>query len=141
MERDADLSAIAKHNFEAFGLKHVLCRHADASEYLSEVDSVDLIFIDPARRDSHGGKTVSIADCTPNLIDLQKEFKAKSKSALIKLSPMLDITQAIRDLDDVVAVYVVSVRNECKEILLKTDYVSGQSAQLEVHCINLLSNN
>lgn len=141
IERDSDLSQIAEHNFRALGMDNVTCHAMDAVTYLSGADNLDLIFIDPARRDSHGEKTVSIADCTPNLLELQKLFRQKSKGALIKLSPMLDLTQAIRDLDDVVAVYVVSVRNECKEVLLKTDYVSVQSDRLDVHCINLLPNN
>lgn len=141
IEQNAELSAISAHNFKALNRLNVLCLNMSAEEALREVDSLDLIYIDPARRDEYGGKIVSIADCTPNVMELQELFSSKTKQALIKLSPMLDITQAVRELTHVTDVYVVSMRNECKELLIKTDYSSQKVNNISIHCVNLLADN
>ena len=83
----------------------------------TEQSGVTCIYLDPARRDNHGGKVFRIEDCTPNIIDLLPKKKQKSTILMIKLSPMLDITAALRSLGEGWQVHVVAVRNEVKELL------------------------
>ena len=83
----------------------------------TERSGVTCIYLDPARRDNHGGKVFRIEDCTPNIIDLLPLLQQKSTVLMIKLSPMLDITAALRSLGEGWQVHVVAVRNEVKELL------------------------
>ena len=77
-----------------------------------------LIYLDPARRGDHGQKLVSIADCQPNVIEPLPQMFALTDKVVVKLSPMLDITRAIGELPHIEKLYVISVGNECKELLL-----------------------
>lgn len=104
------------------------------------MDPVDCIFIDPARRDGHGGKTVAIGDCEPDIAALEELLLRKARHVLVKLSPMLDLTLALNDLKHVHQAHIVSVGNECKELLL----LLGQGESLPtddvpIHCINFTS--
>lgn len=71
VERQEALCEIARHNFPALGLDHISVCHEDSIRYLQEMESVDWIFIDPARRDGRGGKTVAISDCEPDVSALE----------------------------------------------------------------------
>ncbi|GHT53128.1 hypothetical protein AGMMS49982_15300 [Bacteroidia bacterium] len=134
VEHDADLAAIAAHNFAVLGLP-VRTHMADAVEYLRAMQPVDCIYIDPARRDGGGKKLMCIADCSPDVAKMQDLLLEKAQSVLIKLSPMLDISAALKDLKSMAEIHVVSVDNECKELLflLKRDF-SGEPL---VVCANI----
>lgn len=98
------------------------------------MEHVDVIFLDPARRDQHGGRTYGIADCTPNVIELLPLLREKADCIILKLSPMLDWRKAVDDLKCVSEVHIVSVDNECKEMLL---VIKGQySDALRLVCVN-----
>ncbi|MGN0035631.1 MAG: RsmD family RNA methyltransferase [Bacteroidaceae bacterium] len=118
VERQAELCEIAKHNFTLLGLPHVEVVHAEAEEFLHRLDHADCIFLDPARRDDHGEKTFAIEDCTPNVKLMAGLLQEKASCVVVKLSPMLDLTKAWLDLPSTNEVHVVSVNNECKELLL-----------------------
>ena len=77
-----------------------------------------LLVLDPARRDGHGGKTVAISDCEPDVTVLEPLLVDKAKKVMVKLSPMLDLSLALNELKTVRAVHIVAVNNECKELLL-----------------------
>jgi hypothetical protein len=101
------------------------------------------LFIDPARRDEHGGRTYGIADCTPKVLEMLDEMLDKADRVMIKLSPMLDWRKAVSDLGKVNEVHIISVDNECKELLLEVKSeklkVKSISPSLRVVCVNLLS--
>ena len=118
IERQEALCELAVHNFALLGLKQIRVHCADAIEYLRQMDPVDCLFLDPARRDSHGGKTVDIADCEPDISKLESLLVAKGKRVMIKLSPMLDITKAFRALKCISQIHIVAVNNECKELII-----------------------
>ena len=118
VERQEALCSIARHNFLLLGLNHIEVHHADGVEFLKQLDSADCIFLDPARRDKNGGKTVSVADCEPDAGMLEPLLLEKAPTVLLKLSPMLDISLALQALPHTSAVHIVSVSNECKETLL-----------------------
>ena len=96
-----------------------------------------LIYLDPARRGDHGQKLVSIADCQPNVIELLPQMFELTDKVVVKLSPMLDITRAINELPHIEKLYVISVGNECKELLLFIN--KKYNAETQIHAINLKS--
>ena len=139
VEQQAHLCAISSSNYPFLGLSHVSIVCGDATDYLHQMDHADLLFIDPARRDVHGGRTFGIADCTPNVLKMMDEMKAKADRILIKLSPMLDWRKAVDDIGrGVSSVHIVSVDNECKELLIEVQ--KGECEGVRIVCVNLLSN-
>ena len=137
VEQNAELCRIATHNFSQPTPalpkgKAINVHNCSAEDFLSSHNGeaargYDLIFIDPARRDSHGGKVFRLEDCTPNVVDLLPTLLAHGKRVMIKLSPMLDLTQAVTSLSQVSwDIYVVAIKNEVKELLL----LSGGSGRI-----------
>ena len=130
VEQREELVEAARHNFPLLGLADAQIVHGDGVEYLrslplTEGDNrvLDLIFLDPARRDAHGGKTVLIEDCEPNVAELLPLLRAKARYTMVKLSPMLDVHRAIATLHAispgcVEEVHVFASGGECKDLLL-----------------------
>ena len=163
VERQAHLCEAAKENFGRLGLKNAIVKNGDGIEVLhsfhpkkkdaaSDDDSLGitydqprsllktnlglkLIFIDPARRDDAGNKVVSLKDCTPDVTVLQEEMLSKADYVIIKLSPMLDWHRAISELSHVREVHIISVNNECKELLLVLS-ARNMGENLRIYCIN-----
>lgn len=163
VERQAHLCEAAKENFGCLGLKNAIVKNGDGIEVLhsfhpkkkdaaSADDSLGItydqprsllktnlglkiIFIDPARRDDAGNKVVSLKDCTPDVTVLQEEMLSKADYVIIKLSPMLDWHRAISELSHVREVHIISVNNECKELLLVLS-ARNMSENLRIYCIN-----
>ena len=178
VERQAHLCEAAKENFGRLGLKNAIVKNGDGIEVLHSFASkkeaaasdslgitedqsqsllktnlgLKLIFIDPARRDDAGNKVVSLKDCTPDVTVLQEEMLSKADYVIIKLSPMLDWHRAISELNCVKEVHIISVNNECKELLLvlsarnmggmeasSADGAAGEVkhvGNLRIYCIN-----
>lgn len=134
VEKQIELCQLAHHNFSALQLPGIKVINGDGVEFLHQTTPVDCIFIDPARRNEHGGKTVLLADCTPDVSELEELLTTKADTTLIKLSPMLDISLALKELKSTIAVHILSVHNECKELL----FVLNKQPQvtIPVHCIN-----
>ncbi len=138
VEQNAELCRIAAHNFQRPTPtlpkgKEIYVHNTTAEEFLKDHLSAisnhlyDLIFLDPARRDSYGGKVFRLEDCTPNVVELLPALLTHGKRIMIKLSPMLDITQAVTTLSQVTwDIYVVAIKNEVKEVLL----MSGGAGQI-----------
>ena len=133
VEQQAPLCAISSENFKLLGLNHIEVICADGIDYLHQLEHADLIFLDPARRDDHGARTYGIADCTPNVLELRDELFEKADRVMLKLSPMLDWRKAVEDLGHVNEVHIVSVDNECKELLL---ILSKEKKPLKLLCVN-----
>ena len=177
VERQAHLCEAAKENFERLGLKNAIVKNGDGIEVLhsfhpkkkdaaSDDDSLGItydqprsllktnpglkiIFIDPARRDDAGNKVVSLKDCTPDVTVLQEEMFSKADYVIIKLSPMLDWHRAVSKLSHVREVHIISVNNECKELLLvlsarnmgdmeasSADGEVKHAGNLRIYCVN-----
>ena len=178
VERQAHLCEAAKENFGRLGLKNAIVKNGDGIEVLhsfalkkddaaseslgiTEEQSrsllktslgLKLIFIDPARRDDAGNKVVSLKDCTPDVTLLQEEMLSKADYVIIKLSPMLDWHRAVSELNCVQEVHIISVNNECKELLLvlsarnmgemeasSADGAAGEvkhAGNLRIYCVN-----
>lgn len=160
VERQAHLCEAAKENFGRLGLKNAIVKNGDgievlhsfalkkddaASESLGTIEAqsqsllktnlgLKLIFIDPARRDDAGNKVVSLKDCTPDVTLLQEEMLSKADYVIIKLSPMLDWHRAVSELNCVKEVHIISVNNECKELLLVLS--ARNMGNLRIYCVN-----
>ncbi len=134
VERNADLCNIARQNFSVLQLSHIEVRNEEAQEFLDKTESVDCIFIDPARRNESGGKTVAISDCEPDVAAIAPQLLRKSKRVMVKLSPMLDLSLALQALPQTTAVHIVSVNNECKELILILE--NSVVTDVPIACIN-----
>jgi 16S rRNA G966 N2-methylase RsmD len=118
VERQAELCALATHNYKALNRNHIEVINAETEQYLAEMDHVDWVFIDPARRSSSGNKVVLLSDCEPDVSALSPLLLQKATRIMIKLSPMMDITAAVKQLPTTSEIHIISVDNECKEVLL-----------------------
>ena len=138
VERQENLCETAKHNFGLLGLPQAQVIHAAAEQVLADVTTdpaSTLLYLDPARRDDKSARTYAIADCTPNVLDLLPGLFKTGHHILIKLSPMLDWHKAVIDLGDQVAeVHIVSVGNECKELLILMD--ADHNGEPAIYCVN-----
>ena len=140
VERNEELCRIAQHNFQIANKPiHVhntsaedfLAQYSMAGSVSSDVKKEVVVYLDPARRDAHGGKVFRIEDCEPNVIKLLPSLRAISSTILIKFSPMLDITSALQSLGNEWDVHVVALHNEVKEII----FVTGNN---RIHAVNIL---
>ena len=136
VEQQTELCDLAMHNFEVLNA-NVKVKNESAEDYLKHCEPKDCIFMDPARRDEHGRKTVSIADCTPDVSTLQDRLLQKAEKVMIKLSPMLDISKALEELHHVKEVHVVAVANECKELVFILE--RGYQGEPQFVCVNLMT--
>lgn len=134
VECQEHLCDLARHNFSILG-SEIKVWHDEAESFLTHNSHGSCIFIDPARRDIYGRKTISIADCSPNVAALQQRLLYHSPLVLIKLSPMLDIAQGLAVLTHVREVHIVAVNNECKELLFLLDV--NHEGEPQFHCVNL----
>ena len=131
---------ISVHNTTAEDFLNQITEHRlQSTDNLSTLNSKlsTLIYLDPARRGDHGQKLVSIADCQPNVIELLPQMFALTDKVVVKLSPMLDITRAINELNHIEKLYVISVGNECKELLLFIN--KNYTEETEICAVNLNS--
>ena len=140
VERNEELCRIAQHNFQIANKPiHVhntsaedfLAQYSMAGSVSSDVKKEVVVYLDPARRDAHGGKVFRIEDCEPNIIKILPSLRAISSTILIKFSPMLDITSALQSLGNEWNVHVVALHNEVKEII----FVTGNN---RIHAVNIL---
>ena len=140
VERNEELCRIAQHNFQIAN-KSIHVHNTSAEDFLaqypmagsvsSDVKKEVVVYLDPARRDAHGGKVFRIEDCEPNVIKILPFLRAISNTILIKFSPMLDITSALQSLGNEWDVHVVALHNEVKEII----FVTGNN---RIHAVNIL---
>lgn len=137
VERNKELLAIAQHNHQQLGATNISYHASDAEEMISRSNHWDFIYIDPSRRNEQAKKLVRLADTQPNVVELQTTLLEKTDHILIKTSPLLDIQAALRELKFVKTVTVISVDNECKELLF---FISKNSeSPVTIETVNILS--
>ncbi len=144
IEQQEVLCNIASHNFPLMGLQNIKIYNTACEEfwnqYVSDSTTAEkqrekiLIYLDPARRNNKGEKVFSINDCTPDVTLLQDSLLENSAYIMLKLSPMLDIAQARRQLKDISEIHIVSVKGECKELIF---VMSKDSDRQHYYCVNL----
>ncbi|HMG94244.1 MAG TPA: class I SAM-dependent methyltransferase [Chryseolinea sp.] len=122
IEPNAELLEIAKHNHVQLGVKNISYHNVVASAFLKSAHpKIDFVYLDPSRRDSHNRKVSSLASCEPNVLELLPSMFQRAQYVLLKTSPLLDITEALKQLEKVSQVSIVSVDNQCKEVLFLLD--------------------
>lgn len=122
VEQFAEIAEAAKHNFAVLNQKNITVYAENAEQFLTNSNGdYDLIYLDPARRDDRNNRVFQLTDCQPDVVRLRDLLLAKSKYVLIKTAPMLDIIQAIKQLEKVKKIWVVAAAGECKEVLYLMD--------------------
>lgn len=140
IERSEALCALAQRNFSRVCGEEgrITTVNADSVEYMAGGGTFDFIYADPARRSNTGRKLVSISDCEPDLLPHIESLLEKCKIMGVKLSPMLDISIALKELRYVECLYVISLNGECKELFaILQRNASPESDCTPIHCVNL----
>lgn len=124
IELDPELAAAARYNLADAPDVEVV--NEDSVKWLEEYDGepFDLVFIDPARRGAGNSRLYKIADCAPDVTAILPLLRAKTRRLIVKLSPMLDVTQTLRELPDTSELHIVEERGECRELLAVVDFTS-----------------
>ena len=117
VEPQQELCELFQHNSNILDINNVEIINGTMEDHLTTIGSVDMIYLDPSRRDMHGRRVVSLTDCTPNLPEWKSALLERCNILMVKLSPMIDIYQTLRDLPETYAVHVVAVEGECKEVV------------------------
>ena len=136
IEENKELFEIVKVNSNKLGLNNIKHLNDDGIEYVKKIDTViDLLYIDPSRRNKENKKVHFLSDCTP-LIDYDLiESLQNFKTILIKCSPIIDLKKTINDLKVVSKIYIVGINNEVKEVLFKLNKQSNND--IKIKCIDL----
>jgi 16S rRNA G966 N2-methylase RsmD len=137
VEQNKMLVDLLSHNFNSLKAENYLCVNADCQEYLMNVEGFDVIYLDPARRDENKNKVFEIEASQPNVLAMMDSLLSKAKRIILKLSPMVDIKQIEKSFEYISDIHIVSLKNECKEILV----VINKSVKQEInyHCVDIKS--
>jgi hypothetical protein len=140
IEYQDDLIELLKHNNRVLNSTNNVIQ-AKAEDYIKNISTVDFIYIDPARRGSKGEKTVAWENCTPNLLELLPTLLKKARFVAIKASPLIDITESLRQFKGAcTAIDIISLRNEVKELLFWLSPTNHtQIEKVPIHHFNLSS--
>jgi 16S rRNA G966 N2-methylase RsmD len=138
-EVDEHLSKIVEYNYQTLGVDNVNCVSGNGIEHLQHLNTpFDWIYIDPSRRHNSKGKVFFLSDCQPDVTKHFDVFFEHSKNILIKTSPMLDISVALKELKFVKEIHILAIKNEVKELLfsLKKNF----DKEISIHTINIDKN-
>lgn len=135
IEHDSELCSLMERNTQALGIKNIETHNEDCIKWIKEsATTFDIIYIDPARRDTNGKKVSAFEDCSPNILANLETLRSFSTWIMVKASPMIDITLAEKQLQSVVQIHIVAVHGECKEVL----FVCGdKKSETEIYCTDL----
>ena len=136
-EQNRDLVDIFKFNMQVLGEGKFRIHQGDGIEFLAGTSEIfDLIYVDPARRGGQNQKLYKLSDCEPDTVIHWPLLQSKAQTVMVKASPMMDIKQSLQELPNIQQVWVVSVKNEVKEVLLFCDK-NKEIEELAVHCVDL----
>lgn len=135
IERFQLYSEAARHNFQVLGCGNIIVRTGDSTTLLDSLEETTVFYIDPARRGEGNKRVFALADCEPDLVQLLPLLWEKAFKVIAKISPMADIRQTLSLLPETTSVHILSVKNECKELLFVLEKENRQTPQ--IHCINL----
>lgn len=137
VERNSELSKLVKHNFETLAVKNVAFYTQNSEDFLNEklnsqTQKIDVVYLDPARRNPEQKKIFQLSDSQPNVLELKSDLLKYAKIILLKTSPILDIHLVIKQMENVEKIWVVSLQNECKEVLYQIGQNKIQNPDIEV---------
>ena len=134
-EKDEELCRLARHNFSVLGRGNIEVHEGDGVRWLESqaAESIGTVYVDPARRDRHGGRVTAFEACSPDILPLLPLLRSKGRRLMVKASPMIDIHTALRQLGGASEVHIVAVGGECKEVI----FLSG-CGETQMVCANLV---
>lgn len=135
IEQNETLAAIAAYNYNIFNQNNIKVINDDSLDVINDLAQLDVIYLDPARRNKQQKKVITLEDSTPNIINIQEILLKKATYVMLKTSPMLDVHKAIRSLQFVQSVHVIAVENECKELLFVMS--KNNDKAIKIHCANI----
>lgn len=141
VEPSMPLASITAHNLNVLLPKaEILMEQGrSAAEFLENYsEKVDLVYLDPSRRNQTGGKIFQLQDCEPNVVQILPRIFEITNRVLIKTSPLLDIKLACKSLLHVKNIFILSIKNECKELLFELE--KNYTEESQIHAINLDKN-
>lgn len=139
-EVNPNLSTIVKNNYQQLKIDNIHLISGDGIEFLKTTsEKYDWIYIDPSRRDKSNNKVFLLKDCTPNIPENLELLFTKSKTILIKNSPILDLSKTIEELNFVKEIHVVAVANEVKELLFVLE--KNFKGSIQIKTINYTKKN
>lgn len=140
IEPSTELCEVFEHNAHSVGIRNIQIRQGTMEEILPTLPEVDLLYLDPSRRDGHGQRVVALTDCTPNVPEYKDALLTKARQGvLVKLSPMLDLKAAFQQLPETREIHVLAVHGECKEILFLLGHEKTEN--IEYHAVNIQGEN
>ena len=136
VEREQQLCLFMEHNARVLGFDNIAVHNVDCIEWLAQCgpDRYDMIFVDPARRLASGCRVTAFEDCTPDIMEHLGLLRSRCKCLMVKASPMIDISEACRQLGQVAEVHIVSLKGECKEVLFLCGNHDGEAV---IECVNI----
>jgi len=136
LEINDHLAESAIHNFSALGESKISVHKTDSIDFLQKAQPVDLLYIDPSRRDKKSNRKFLLHDMQPNIIEHWPMLLSKAKIIVVKLSPMLDITAAASSLSHVKRVIILASKNEVKELVIVAS-LDSEEEQIRLNTLNL----
>lgn len=136
IERFENYCDAARNNFAVLGANHIEVLQGDSREILPSLDAIDTIYVDPARRSDVNKRLFALEDCEPNILAMKESLLTKAKRLIIKISPMADVRLTMELLPETTEVHVISVKNECKELLFVLDAEKVKDDPVQLFCIN-----
>lgn len=147
IEQNPDLIKIVKHNWKILGRKADFINE-NLEDFLGSLrqaqtdkkSSFDVIYLDPARRDQQNKKKFLLEDLSPNLLEIEEKLTSVSDKIIVKLSPLIDISYLISELQNITEIQIIAVRNEVKELVLIIENKEQRTKDnVEIRCVNLES--
>lgn len=139
IERFPAYCEAARNNFSALGVDNITVMEGDSTMLIPQLPRTDVFYIDPARRGEGNKRVFALQDCEPDLPALLPELFRHAPKVIAKLSPMADIRLTLELLPGTVEVHVLSVKNECKELLFVVERDASVTSPV-IHCINYTGN-
>lgn len=130
-EINADLAPLVQHNLTLLGASNIIFHHGDSTSILENIDGIDVIYVDPSRRSDVGNRVFLFEDCEPNLVSNLDYYFKKADKIIVKAAPMLDIESAVKELGNISEIHIVSLYNECKEILFVLEKEVSKTIELK----------
>ncbi len=137
IERNEDLVSCVANNFKQLKADHIITHVGDGVKFLEELEGqADWIYLDPARRGEQNKKVFLFEDIEPDITKIKSLLFEKSTDVLVKLSPMLDLTQAMKKMAEIKKIFIVSVKNECKELIIHLNR-DNKSSDIPIVCVDI----
>lgn len=138
VEQNPGLIKIVEHNWKTLN-REANFINQNLEEFLEfNKEKFDVIYLDPARRDQNNKKKFLLEDLSPNLLEIQEKLSSISDKIIVKLSPLIDISYLVSELQNINEIKIIAARNEVKELVLIIEN-QEKIKDTKITCVNLES--